>query len=228
MIQSYRELEIWQRAETLGHRVFTLTFPQYYFLSWSRRLRYAALAVSTALAVGCATTTPKDFLRQLRTARRWAERVKRLLLRASTRELVNAHDYQQLAAGYDDLQSMTDVLSRSMRQTPRLSVVRVVVAGAVSVGIFFGATYAADLRQTAIRSSAAGETSRVTTKSFTDAAAKKRVTGLAPGGPMRSRPHFLSRWNSRCFHVRCTPSSSTTGKAVASRARSSAATNSFS
>jgi four helix bundle protein len=136
MIESYREFEVWQRAETLGHRVFTVTFPQYYFLNWSCRLRQAALSVSSALAAGCATTTPKAFLRQLRIARRSAERAKRLLIRASTRELLNAHDYQQLAAGYDELQSMTDMLARAMRQSPRLSVVRVFVAGMISVGVF--------------------------------------------------------------------------------------------
>ena len=138
MIQSYRELELWQRAEELGHQVFTATFPQYYFLDWSRQLRCAAVGVSSALAAGCATTNPKDFLRNLRTASRFAAKAKSLLVRASIREVLNTRDYQQLAAGYDDVQRMAQRLTRSMRQAPRLSVVRVLVAALVSVGLFLG------------------------------------------------------------------------------------------
>lgn len=62
MIQNYKDLVVWQRADQLAFRVFDLSegFLRAYVYDLTSQLRRAALSVPTNIAEGCASAIPKS------------------------------------------------------------------------------------------------------------------------------------------------------------------------
>jgi len=119
MIKSFRELEVWQKADDLAHRVFDLTetFPREYLFDLTAQLRRAALSVPTNLAEGSAAAHTKELLQFVNIARRSARETQYLLLFALRRELVTVEQHDQFEAAYEEVLRMLNGLSRSLRRS---------------------------------------------------------------------------------------------------------------
>ena len=144
MIKSFQELEVWQKADKLAHRVFDLTetFPRQYLFDLTSQLRRAALSVPTNLAEGCATTHTKELLQFISVARRSASESQYLLLFALRRELMTVQTYEQLASSYTEAHRMLNGLASSLRRSQaakgRQGISRVLVSLAVFLYLFTG------------------------------------------------------------------------------------------
>jgi four helix bundle protein len=122
MIKNFRELDVWNKADELAHRVFDLTetFPRQYLFDLTSQLRRAALSVPTNIAEGCATPHTKELLQFINIARRSASETQYLVLFAARRNLLTRACYEDLTSGYEAVHRMLNALSTSLRQ-PRLS-----------------------------------------------------------------------------------------------------------
>ncbi|MBI4356229.1 MAG: four helix bundle protein [Candidatus Omnitrophica bacterium] len=144
MIKSFHELQVWQKADALAHRVFDLTetFPRSYLFDLTSQLRRAALSVPTNLAEGCATSHTKELLQFINVARRSVSETLYLLLFAFRRELLKAPLHEQLRGSYEEVVHMLTGLTHSLRTSNtakrNAEAVRVLAALVVFWSLFTG------------------------------------------------------------------------------------------
>jgi four helix bundle protein len=93
-IQSYRELNVWQKADELAVRVYAITskFPREYLYDLTSQLRRAALSIPTNLAEGCASPHTGELLQFINIAKRFLSETQYLLEFAHKIGLINAAD----------------------------------------------------------------------------------------------------------------------------------------
>jgi four helix bundle protein len=98
MITSYRELNVWQKADDLAYRIYDLTekYPKAYQYNLTDQLRRAALSIPTNIAEGCASVHSKEFLQYLNIARRSLSETEYLLHFSDRRGLVPTEEMNEL------------------------------------------------------------------------------------------------------------------------------------
>ncbi len=118
-IKSFRELQVWKKADELAHRVFDLTdtFPRNYLFDLTGQLRRAALSIPTNLAEGCATAHTKELLQFINIARRSVSETLYLLLFAFRRALIAPQEHAHIVASYEEIQRMLSGLTSAIRGT---------------------------------------------------------------------------------------------------------------
>jgi len=139
MIRSFRDLEVWQKADGLAHQVFDLTdaFPRKYLFDLTSQLRRSALSVPTNLAEGSGTTRTKELLQFINVARRSARETQYLLMFALRRELITVEQHECLKTAYDEVQRMLGGLSGSLRRRMPADAPTRVVAQSIMLLVYF-------------------------------------------------------------------------------------------
>jgi len=118
MITSYEDLNVWQSADDLAHKVFDLTerFPRTYLYDLTSQLRRAALSVPTNIAEGCASFHSREFLQFLNIARRSLSETQYLLGFAGRRNLVTQEEIVNCRSVCEDVSKMLNGLAKSIRK----------------------------------------------------------------------------------------------------------------
>src|SRR3989338_5255465 len=117
MIRSFKDLDVWRKADQLAHQVFDVTdkFPRQYLRDLTSQLRRSALSVPTNIAEGSATPHTKELLQFINIARRSTSETQYLLLFALRRELITVKEHEQLTSSYEDVHRMLNGLTRALR-----------------------------------------------------------------------------------------------------------------
>ena len=117
MIENYKDLIVWQRADQLASRVFDLTekFPRSYLYDLTNQLRRAALSVPTNLAEGCASAHTKELLQFINVSRRSLSETSYLLDFAFRRGLMKAEQMKEVESLCDETGRMLTSLDKSLR-----------------------------------------------------------------------------------------------------------------
>jgi four helix bundle protein len=117
MIQNYKDLVVWQRADQLAFRVFDLSdgFPRAYVYDLTSQLRRAALSVPTNIAEGCASPHTKELLQFINVSRRSLSETRYLLDFAFRRGLMRADQMQEVESLCDETGRMLTALDKSLR-----------------------------------------------------------------------------------------------------------------
>ena len=117
MIENYKDLLVWQRADQLASRVFDLTekFPRSYLYDLTNQLRRAALSVPTNLAEGCASAHTKELLQFINVSRRSLSETSYLLDFAFRRDLMKAEQMKEVESLCDETGRMLTALDKSLR-----------------------------------------------------------------------------------------------------------------
>ena len=117
MIENYKDLIVWQRADQLASRVFDLTekFPRSYLYDLTNQLRRAALSVPTNLAEGCASAHTKELLQFINVSRRSLSETSYLLDFAFRRDLMKAEQMKEVESLCDETGRMLTSLDKSLR-----------------------------------------------------------------------------------------------------------------
>jgi four helix bundle protein len=115
-IQSYRELTVWQKADELAVRVYTITskFPREYLYDLTSQLRRAALSIPTNLAEGCASPHSGELLQFINIAKRSLSETQYLLEFAHKIGLINAADVSVLDQSCLEIERMLKALNLSI------------------------------------------------------------------------------------------------------------------
>lgn len=118
MIQSFRDLEVWQKAHQVALKIFDLTeqCPRGYLYDLIPQLRRAALSVPTNLAEGCATAHTRELLQFINVAQRSVSETQYLLLFAFERHLLSEDQYGDFKEGYEEIGRMLSGLTKSLKQ----------------------------------------------------------------------------------------------------------------
>src|SRR5450756_148155 len=98
MIENYKDLVVWQRADRLAFRVFDLSegFPRAYLYDLTTQLRRAVLSVPTNIAEGCASTHTKELLQFINVSRRSLSETRYLLDFAFRRGLMKSEQMEEV------------------------------------------------------------------------------------------------------------------------------------
>jgi four helix bundle protein len=117
MITSYKDLNVWQKADRLAMEVFDLTdrFPKAYLYDLTNQLRRAVLSVPTNIAEGCASFHSREFLQYLNVARRSLSETHYLLNFACNRDLIDHDRLSDLDSIAEEIGKMINSLVHSIR-----------------------------------------------------------------------------------------------------------------
>ena len=117
MIKSFRDLEVWRKANQLAHEVFDLTetFPRSYLFDLTSQLRRAVLSIPTNLAEGCATSHSKEPVQFVNISKRSVSEAQYLLSFAFERKLVKESQFHNINERYEEVNRMLGGLRRSLR-----------------------------------------------------------------------------------------------------------------
>jgi four helix bundle protein len=115
-IQSYRELTVWQKADSLAVKVYGITskFPREYLYDLTSQLRRAALSIPTNLAEGCASPHTGELLQFINIAKRSLSETQYLLEFAHKIGLINAADVSVLDQSCLEIERMLKALNLSI------------------------------------------------------------------------------------------------------------------
>jgi len=117
MIKSYRELNVWQKAEKLALDVYQLSdgFPKKYLYDLTSQLRRAALSVPTNLAERCASPHSGELLQFINISRRSLSETRYLIEFASKLNLINPEKVKELDRLCAEIGKMLAALTRSIK-----------------------------------------------------------------------------------------------------------------
>jgi four helix bundle protein len=115
-IQSYRELTVWQKADELAVKVYSLTskFPREYLYDLTSQLRRAALSIPTNLAEGCASPHSGELLQFINIAKRSLSETQYLLEFTHKIGLINTADVSVLDQSCLEIERMLKALNLSI------------------------------------------------------------------------------------------------------------------
>jgi four helix bundle protein len=118
MIKSYKDLNVWRKADELAGLVFDITekFPRTYLFNLTDQLRRSALSIPTNIAEGCASFHSKELLQFLNVARRSLSETLYLLSFAHKRSLITQDQMNQLDGMIEDIGKMINGLANSIRK----------------------------------------------------------------------------------------------------------------
>ena len=117
MITSYRELNVWQKADDLAYQIYDLTekFPKAYQYNLTDQLRRSALSIPTNIAEGCASVHSKEFLQFLNISRRSLSETEYLLHFSDRRGLIPKEEVDTLRQTIVLISKMINGLIKSIR-----------------------------------------------------------------------------------------------------------------
>ena len=118
MIKSYKDLNVWRKADELAGLVFDITekFPRTYLFNLTDQLRRSALSIPTNIAEGCASFHSKELLQFLNVARRSLSETLYLLSFAHKRSLITQDQMNKLDGMIEDIGKMINGLANSIRK----------------------------------------------------------------------------------------------------------------
>jgi|OpeIllAssembly_1097287.scaffolds.fasta_scaffold138869_2 four helix bundle protein len=118
MIKSYKDLNVWRKADELAGLVFDITekFPKTYLFNLTDQLRRSALSIPTNIAEGCASFHSKELLQFLNIARRSLSETLYLVSFAHKRNLITQDQMNQLDGMVEDIGKMINGLANSIRK----------------------------------------------------------------------------------------------------------------
>jgi len=118
MIKSYKDLNVWRKADELAGLVFDITekFPRTYLFNLTDQLRRSALSIPTNIAEGCASFHSKELLQFLNVARRSLSETLYLISFAHKRSLITQDQLNQLDGLIEDIGKMINGLANSIRK----------------------------------------------------------------------------------------------------------------
>ncbi len=116
-VQSYRDLEVWQRAMDLVTSVYEVTeqFPKEEVYGLTSQMRRAAISIPSNIAEGKYRTTTQDYIRFLNMAYSSGAELEtqvEIAKRLSKTELVN---YQEVDALLNEVMRMLNAMLRKLR-----------------------------------------------------------------------------------------------------------------
>lgn len=117
MIRSYKELNVWQLADELAHKIYEQSkgFPKDYLYDLTNQLRRAALSVPTNIAEGSASSHNKEFIQFLNISRRSLSETQYLLGFANRQGLISQTDVKSLEDLSERIFKMLNALIKSIR-----------------------------------------------------------------------------------------------------------------
>ncbi|MFN0138130.1 MAG: four helix bundle protein [Phycisphaerae bacterium] len=115
-LQSYKELEVWQKAFDVCVAVYQLTskFPSDKEFGLSIQLRRASVSVPSNIAEGCARGATQDYVRFLNIARGSAAEIETPLLLATALGFANRKSADPLLAEIGSIQRMLVAMVRKL------------------------------------------------------------------------------------------------------------------
>jgi four helix bundle protein len=118
MIKSYKDLNVWRKADELAGLVFDITekFPKTYLFNLTDQLRRSALSVPTNIAEGCASFHSRELLQFLNVARRSLSETLYLVSFAHKRNLITKEQMNLLDSMVEDIGKMINGLANSIRK----------------------------------------------------------------------------------------------------------------
>jgi len=118
MIKSYKDLNVWRKADELAGLVFDITeqFPRTYLFNLTDQLRRSALSIPTNIAEGCASFHSKELLQFLNVARRSLSETLYLISFAHKRSLITQDQLNQQDGLIEDIGKMINGLANSIRK----------------------------------------------------------------------------------------------------------------
>jgi four helix bundle protein len=118
MIKSYKDLNVWRKADELAGLVFDITekFPKTYLFNLTDQLRRSALSVPTNIAEGCASFHSRELLQFLNVARRSLSETLYLVSFAHKRNLITKEQMNLLDSMVEDIGKMINRLANSIRK----------------------------------------------------------------------------------------------------------------
>jgi four helix bundle protein len=121
MLKSYRELNVWKKADELAFRVFKLTetFPRQYLYDLTSQLRRAALSVPTNLAEGCASPHTGELLQFINISRRSLSETRYLIEFAYRLELFKQDAMKEMDSLCIEIGRMLASLTQSIKKGKR-------------------------------------------------------------------------------------------------------------
>ena len=117
MVENYKDLIVWQRADQLACRVFDLSeqFPRSYLYDLTTQLRRAVLSVPTNIAEGCASSHTKELLQFINVSRRSLSETRYLLDFAFRRGLIKPEQMKEVESLSNETGKMLTSLDKSLR-----------------------------------------------------------------------------------------------------------------
>ena len=118
MIKSYRELNVWQKADKLALDVYQLSdgFPKKYLYDLTSQLRRAALSVPTNLAEGCASPHSGELLQFINISRSSLSETRYLVEFAGKLNLISPEKVTDLDRLCAEIGKMLAALTRSIKR----------------------------------------------------------------------------------------------------------------
>jgi len=117
-IKSFKDLQVWQKADTLAHQIYDCTdsFPKKYTFDLTSQLRRAALSVATNIAEGCASLHSKELIQFLSISRRSLSETHYLLMFAYQKKLIDETTFKKLEMDIEEVRKMTNGLIKSIKK----------------------------------------------------------------------------------------------------------------
>jgi len=117
-MESWRELEVWQKAHSLVLEVYQLTtrFPSVERFRLTDQLCQAAASVPANIIEGQARQTTKEYIHFLYNARGSLEETRYHLLLARDLELLESNVYASLERKYETVSKMLNGLIQSLKR----------------------------------------------------------------------------------------------------------------
>jgi four helix bundle protein len=118
MIKSYKDLNVWRKADELAGLVFDITekFPRTYLFNLTDQIRRSALSIPTNIAEGCASFHSKELLQFLNVARGSLSETLYLISFAHKRNLITQDQLNQPDGLIEDIGKMINGLANSIRK----------------------------------------------------------------------------------------------------------------
>jgi four helix bundle protein len=116
VIQTFRDLAVWQNAFALGLSIYRITanFPDCERFGLTNQLRRGAVSIASNIAEGYGRGSTSDYLRFLKIARGALYEVDTQLLFAISLNYISQSDYAAIKDEYDNCQRPLAALIRSI------------------------------------------------------------------------------------------------------------------
>jgi len=120
-IDSYQQLEVWQKAVTLVTEVYqvTRTFPREEIYGLTSQLRRAAVSIPANIAEGWGRNTTRDYIQFLRVARGSLLELETHLVIAGNLEFIDPSAQERLGQRTQEINRMLNGLIKSVQASAR-------------------------------------------------------------------------------------------------------------
>jgi four helix bundle protein len=114
----FEELEIWQRATSVAHKLSDIAdrLQQRHLYRLAEQLRAAALSTPNNIGEGSGSTSPREFVQYLNIARRSAFENASMLVIFAQRGLISTEGLASLLRELDELCRMITALARTVKR----------------------------------------------------------------------------------------------------------------